>query len=278
MEKTCQGLESDSLPLAMSARPSTCASTGEQRIISTLREMLTDSRTEKAGYYVGPTDTIAFYTELMNTEMVDQTAIVTITYEYLPGPPSSFHSLTPIWLDITGCGDSEEMAKNNTAFQYTSPVWTANAAGRVMTAIGHIHDGGVNLDITKNNSTLCDCVAAYGQNSGYIDSSRMSMPGMPMANMGTHISSISECSTGQVNLGDSLTVTAFYNTTEYMPMKYTNGSLANIMGIAVLFLAQEGAVSSGSSHGAAVPMITSGPYLVAGALGIVALGFAGQLM
>jgi hypothetical protein len=262
--------------------------------------MLIDSRTDKAGYYVGPTDTIAFLTELMNTEMVNQTAIVTITYEYVPGFPSSFHKVTPIWLDITGCGtDSEEQAMNNTAFHYTSPVWTANATGRVVAAIGHIHDGGVNLDITKNNSTLCDSVAAYGQNSGYIDPSGMSMPGMPMGSMGTHISSLSQCSTGQVNLGDNLTVTAFYNTTEYKPMTDTDGSLANVMGIAVLFLAQNetytstptstsaptatgsgsgsgsgGGVSSSSSHGAAVPMITSGPFLVAGALGMVALGFA----
>jgi len=80
-----------------------------------------------------------------------------------------------------------------------------------------------------------------------------------------------------------------------MPMTDTDGSLANVMGIAVLYLAQNetytspsaptatgsgsgsgsgGGVSSSSSHGAAVPMITSGPFLVAGALGMVALGFA----
>jgi hypothetical protein len=235
----------------------------------------------------------------MNQAMVNQTAIVTVTYEYLPGLPSSFHKITPIWLDITGCGDSEEPAKNDTAFQYTSPVWTANATGRVTTAIGHLHDGGVNLDITKNNSTMCDCVAAYGQNSGYIDQSGMSMPGMPMGNMGDHISSLSECSTGQVNLGDNLTVTAYYNTSEYTPMTNTDGSLAPIMGIALLYLAQNetytststsasssptatgtgsgsgGGVSTTSSHAAAAPMITNGPFLVAGAMGaMVALGFA----
>lgn len=217
----------------------------------------------------------------MNAETVNQTAVVTITYEYLPGSPSSFHKVTPVWLDITGCGDSEEPAENNTAFNYTSPVWTANVAGRVTVAAGHIHDGGVNLDITQNNSTLCDSVAAYGQNSGYIDSSGTSMPGMPMTNMGMHISSLSECSTGQVNLGDNLTVTAFYNTTEYMPMMNSDGSLAPIMGIALLYLAQNetytstsistsaptatesgsgsgsgGRVSSRSSHAAAVPMVT----------------------
>jgi hypothetical protein len=232
----------------------------------------------------------------MNTAMVNQTAIVTITYEYLPGLPSNFHKVTPIWMDITGCGGSEAPAKNDTAFQYTSPVWTANATGRVTSAIGHLHDGGVHLDITKNNSTMCDCAAAYGQSPGYVDPSSMSMPGMPMMNMGMHISSLSECSTGQINLGDNLTVTAFYNTTEYMPMTNNDGSLAPIMGIALLYLAQNetytststsksssstptgsgsgSGVSSSSSHAAAA-MMTSGPVLVAGAMGaMVAFGFA----
>lgn len=227
--------------------------------------------------------------------MENQTAIVTITYEYLPGLPSSFYKVTPIWLDITGCGDSEMPAKNNTAFQYTSPIWTANATGRVTAGVGHLHDGGVNLVITQNNNTMCDSIAAYGQNPGYIDPSGMSMPGMTMGNMGVHISSLSECSTGQVNLGDNMTVTAFYNTTEYMPMTNTDGSLAPIMGIALLYLAQNetytststsaassptvtgsgSGVSSSSSHAAAAPMITSGPFLIAGAMGaMVALEFA----
>jgi hypothetical protein len=232
----------------------------------------------------------------MNTAMVNQTAIVTITYEYLPGLPSNFHKVTPIWMDITGCGGSEAPTKNDTAFQYTSPVWTANATGRVTSAIGHLHDGGVHLDITKNNSTMCDCAAAYGQDPGYVDPSGMNMPGMPMMNMGMHISSLSECSTGQINLGDNLTVTAFYNTTEYTPMTNTDGSLAPIMGIALLYLAQNetytiistsksssstptgsgsgSGVSSSSSHAAAA-MVTSGPVLVAGAMGaMVAFGFA----
>ena len=111
-----------------------------------------------------------------------------------------------------------------------------------------------------------------------------------MMNMGMHISSLSECSTGQINLGDKLTVTAFYNTTEYMPMTNTDGSLAPIMGIALLYLAQNetytitstsksssptgSGVSSSSSHAAAA-MVTSGPVLVAGAMGaMVAFGFA----
>jgi hypothetical protein len=52
--------------------------------------------TDKAGYHVGPNDPIIFLTELMNQASVPQTAIVTITYEYIPGLPSTFHKVTPI--------------------------------------------------------------------------------------------------------------------------------------------------------------------------------------
>ncbi|KUJ16009.1 uncharacterized protein LY89DRAFT_750161 [Mollisia scopiformis] len=251
--------------------------------------------TNTVGYYVGPEDKIGFLAELMNTEMVNQSAVVTITFEYIPGLPASFNKATPIWLDISGCGGGSDMpAKNDTAFQYTSPVWTANATGRVTCAIGHLHDGGVNLDITKNNQTACDCTSAYGQTPGYMDpmgsSGMMSMPGMTM---GTHISSITECSTGQVNLGDNMMVTAYYNTSEYEPMTNTDGTLAPIMGIGLLYLAQNEASSSGSSSTssasttatgvasstskAAGPIMTvaGGPVLFVGALGGMAvLGFA----
>lgn len=119
---------------------------------------------------------------------------------------------------------------------------------------------------------------------------------MPIINIGTHISSLLEYSTRQINAGDNLTVTAFYNTTEYMPITNTNSSLAPIIGITLLYLAQDktytstststsssptptgsgsgSGVSSSFSHAAAA-MVTSGPVLIAGAMGaMVALGFA----
>ncbi|KAE8453857.1 hypothetical protein EG329_007633 [Mollisiaceae sp. DMI_Dod_QoI] len=246
--------------------------------------------TNNAGYYIGMNDTVGLLTELMNTATVNQTAVVTITYEYLPGIPASFNKVTPVWLDIGGC-KSDEPAKNDTTFQYTSPAWTANSTGRITCAIGHLHDGGTHLDITKNNQTMCDCQTAYGQSPGYIDpmGSMMNMPGMQM---GTHISSLSECSTGQINLGDNLTVTAYYNTSEYAPMVNTDGTLAPIMGIGILYLAQNETSSSRSSSTSSTTLsstgvatstskaagcamtVASGPALFAGALGgMAALGF-----
>ena len=228
----------------------------------------------------------------MNQALANQTAVVTITFEYLPGLPTDFHEVTPVWLDIGGCGGSDEPAKNDTAFQYTSPVWTANATGQVTCVAGHLHDGGTNLDITKNSDTLCDCVAAYGQNPGYIDpaGTTMNMGGMSgsMANMGKHISSLTECSTGQINLGDTLSVTAHYNTSEYSAMIDTDGSLAPIMGIGLMYVAQNetytasatpttssGPSSSSSKAAAATSNVAGGKLWIAGTVGgMAALAFA----
>lgn len=226
----------------------------------------------------------------MNTEMVNQTAVVTIEFEYIPGLPASFSKVTPVWLDIAPCDQgSEEPAKNGT-FQYTSSPWTAPATvtGRITCAIGHVHDGGTHIDMVKNNQSMCDAIAAYGQNSGYVDpTGMMNMPGMTM---GSHISSLSECSTGQLNTGDNLTVTAYYNTTEYAPMVNTDGSLAPIMGIGILYVALNetststsissgtatatGVASSTSKAAGAIMTVAGGPALFAGAVGgMVALGF-----
>lgn len=229
----------------------------------------------------------------MNTEMVNQTAVVTITYEYIPGLPASFSKVTPVWLDIAPCDQgSEEPAKNST-FQYTSIPWTAPTTikGRITCAIGHVHDGGTHIDIAKNNQSICDVIAAYGQNPGYIDPMNSSMMDMPGMTMGSHISSLSECSAGQLNPGDNLTVTAYYNTTEYAPMTNTDGSLAPIMGIGLLYVALNetssststssgtaaaaGGASSTSKAAGAIMTLGPGPALFAGAVGgMVALGFA----
>jgi len=132
---------------------------------------------------------------------------------------------------------------------------------------------------------LSDCVAKYGQNLGYIDPTGMSVPGMTgsMANMGMHVSYLSECSTGQVKLGDNMTVTVHY--TEYIPMNNTDGSLGPIMGIALLCLAhnetyisttsdsasltRSGSRVSASTSTAAASTLTGGPFLVTGAMGVM---------
>ena len=181
--------------------------------------------------------------ELMNESPTPQDAVVTITYEYIPSPPSSFTRVKPVWLDIGGCDTADRAASPNTTFEYSSDPWTSNFAGEITCMLGHLHDGGTHLDVLKDNATVCDCIAAYGQTPGYMDSgnANMNMSGtMDMNGTSTsmeHISSISACTGGQVNVGDTWSVNAYYNTSEYTPMANTNGSLASVMGISLFYVA-----------------------------------------
>jgi hypothetical protein len=263
---------------------------------------LSTYRTDQAGYYIGPDDNFGFLVELMNMVEYSRDAVMTMTWEYIPSVPAGFDKVKPLWLDIGGCtGSSDQPAKANQAFQYTDPMpWTSNFNGRITWVGGHLHDGGVHLTVNKNNNILCDCIAAYGQSSAYVDGGSMSMSStmsgmsmrpratmsmsgmsmnssmdmsgssmdmsttkassmagiimgtstsMPMStstsmagmNMGTdtvHISSISSCSNvGIVGIGDTLSITAYYNSTKYSLMTNTDGSLAPIMGIAIAYVA-----------------------------------------
>lgn len=176
-------------------------------------------------------------------------AILTITYEFIPTVPAGFNKVQPLWLDIGGCNSSELPAQADTTFQYSSPVWTNNLTGRVTWIGGHLHDGGTHLAAMKNQDVFCDFEAEYGQNPDYIDSFPMNMSmsgmsGMSGTNMNMsmntmHVSSMSFCENkGSIAQGDKLSVTAFYNTTQYTPMTDTDGSLAPIMGISILYVAE----------------------------------------
>lgn len=69
-------------------------------------------------------------------------------------------------------------------------------------------------------------------------STSTSMAGMGMGADTIHISSISSCSNmGTIGVGDTLSITAYYNSTEYALMTNTNGSFAPIMGIAIAYVA-----------------------------------------
>lgn len=256
---------------------------------------LIEGRTNPAGYFVGPNDKIALLVELMNQAMESQTAVLTITYEYIPSRPSTFNKITPVWLDIGTCHNPDLPAKKNTTFQYTSSAWSANVAGWITCGIGHLHDGGTHLKVSGNNNTICDAKASYGQSPGFVDpAGSMDMMNMgagmvsPMSNMGKHISSISPCDHSQVNLGDTMSVAAYYNTSEYQAMANTDGGLEGIMGIALLYVAvnETATTTAGASTTSSVPTfsstngaasVTVRPASVAGVLsGILALGFVCQ--
>ncbi|TKA80773.1 hypothetical protein B0A49_00510 [Cryomyces minteri] len=215
---------------------------------------ITVNGTNHAGYYLGPSDNVGMLVELMNQGATEQTAFLTITYEYVPSFPAQWYKVNPVWLDIQSCNGSEAPAQANATFALSmQPPWTSNFTGRITSMIGHLHDGGTHIEVTKNNTVICNCVATYGQNPAYTDaanSSMMAMPGMPASSM-QRISSISTCDSGTVNVGDQFSVNAYYNTSQYSPMLNTDGSLTPIMGISLFYVAvnETGSTPTGTTTG-----------------------------
>jgi hypothetical protein len=219
--------------------------------------------TQKAGYFLNGTDDIAILAELMNETEEPRDAVVTITFEYIPTVPSGFDLVTPLWLDIGNCTTSDMPAQANTTFKYSSAPWTSDISGRILDVAGHIHDGGTHIEVFQNDKLICNCSAAYGQSEGYIETTPMNMSMMNMnMDMGmdmVHISSIASCSNdGTLKRGDTLGVTAHYNTSEYAPMMNVDGSLAPIMGISLLYVATGSNSSTAPSVSSTAPGTPSG--------------------
>jgi hypothetical protein len=249
--------------LEMSVLPSTSAQTGKYTLHNPPSPFLTILSTDQAGYYVAPDDSFAYVIELMNMAMTPQQAMLTVTWEYIQSLPTGFDQVTALWLDIGGCDNSSDQpAKNDAAFSYTSPPWVSDLSGRITFMGAHLHDGGTHLEIQNNDTLECDCVAEYGQSPEYIGddmpmgaaSTTMSMS-MPMPttykppNPSIHLSNISTCTNhGSINPGDSWTITAYYNGTEHAFMESSaNGSLAPIMGIAILYVADNNLTSTATN-------------------------------
>jgi hypothetical protein len=199
--------------------------------------------TEKAGYYILPNENVAFNVELMNMVDEPRDAYMTMTYEYIEGMPSGFSNVKSLWFDIGGCGSSELPAKPNAHFDYSSPLWTvpSGVGGKVTFIAGHLHDGGTRLEVMRNGGLECESVAKYGceKMEGELEKRHgHDMPGMNMTGM--HISSMSSCKdVGKVKPGDEWTITAHYNTALHEPMVNSDGSLEPIMGIALVYVAEE---------------------------------------
>jgi len=171
--------------------------------------------------------------ELMNMNDEPRDAILTLTYEYIPSVPSGFDKVKSYWLDIGGCRSSEFPAESNAIFQYSSPPWKSHSAGRITFIASHLHDGGTHIEVKKNCKVICDAKAVYGLCDSGVDSISTN------ANM-MHISSISECTDlGSVQPGDEWSITAYYDTSKHSPMTNMDGSLEPVMGISLIFVAEQ---------------------------------------
>ncbi|KUJ20510.1 uncharacterized protein LY89DRAFT_730547 [Mollisia scopiformis] len=188
--------------------------------------------TKEAGYHLTPTSTLLLTTELMNETPHPTFVYITVTYEYIPSPPPTFRPVKIVWLDIGSCSESEyPVPVDETAFSITAAPWIADISGDVLFAAAHPHDGGVELEVLRGGEGFCTSMATYGGTEGYREGDGME-----------HISSMSVCTgLGRMDVGAEWGVVARYDLNEHAPMVGLEVIPEPIMGIALLYVAQDGA-------------------------------------
>jgi hypothetical protein len=215
----------------------------------------------KWGYHLKSSDKYGFIVDLMNMNAEDKTVYLTMTYDFLEGPlPSGWDDVKVVWFDANQCGTSEvRPPKQNGQFTISSYKWTPNFTGKILGVGGHLHDGGVALDIKYGSGqTLCSSKAKYSETAEYRQGG---MAGMGHGSSGgghshsgsDHISSMSTCYLGVADLpvktlskDQSWYIEGKYDYNQFAGMKDPSGWQSEVMAIALMYVAVTPGVTSSS--------------------------------
>jgi hypothetical protein len=161
------------------------------------------------GYKIGSSESWNTVIELMNWETEAKTVKLKMTYEYATGADhSSREALRPVWLDVAQCSLTSHYSVPSGEESDTHYNWKASFGGELIAAAGHIHDHGVNIELTNESdkgSLLCDSVAGYGGEGYETPDERL------------HVSSMSLCTGEPVDTfskNDTLRLHSIYDVPE----------------------------------------------------------------
>jgi hypothetical protein len=197
---------------------------------------------KNTAYFIGKEDKFRFIVDMMNMNMEDRTMYLTMTYEFVDGPlPSGWKSIKPIWLDVNQCGTSEVHAPHaDQKFTITSKPWTPNIEGDIAFTIGHLHDGGLNLEFFTNDKTMqCDSVAKYGEKPEFVYAGNTKMMNGDLLAK-EHISTMTTCThdnsaVKRVEKNQTWTIKGHYDYGKRAG-NIADGEQMDIMGLGIVFV------------------------------------------
>lgn len=197
---------------------------GERFFASGNERTAVDIESLPYGYKVASSETWNMVIDLMNWETTSKTVKLKMTYKYATGSDHTSRApVRPVWLDLDQCSlDSEVSVPSGESDSHYD--WKATFSGKLIGAAGHIHDHGVNVELT-NESTggtlLCNSVAGYGG------------PGYETPDGRKHISSMGVCTGNPISTiskGQTIRLHAIYNVPE------GHHEIDDAMGIAIAFI------------------------------------------
>jgi len=175
------------------------------------------------GYVINKSEAWNMVLHLANWESTAKTVYIKMTWKYATGSDAESRSgLRPVWLDEDGCS-LDSLITIPTGESDTHYDWEATFGGELIAAAGHMHDYGVNVELTNQSEggeLLCDSVAGFG-GTGYVTPDEFE-----------HISSMGVCSgepVGTLSEGDTLRLHTIYN-------NETEESIEDAMGIMIAYI------------------------------------------
>ena len=161
------------------------------------------------GYKVNSTETWNMVFDLMNWQTTSKTVKIRVTWKYATGTDhTSRAALRPVWMDANQCSLNSYI-EVPTGLSDTHYDWKSTFGGKLIAAAGHIHDHGVNIELTNKTageSLLCNSVAGYG-GPGY----ETHLDGRK------HVSSMGVCTgnpVATITKGDTIRLHGIYNVPE----------------------------------------------------------------
>jgi len=123
------------------------------------------------GYHIDRSESWNQVVDLMNWATESKTVKIRITWKYATGSDATSRTdVRPLWLDADGCSTdsliSVPLGLSDTHRDISAPI-----GGRVIGVAGHIHDHGINVELTNRSAgeaLICNSVARYGETPDYI--------------------------------------------------------------------------------------------------------------
>jgi hypothetical protein len=195
----------------------------------------------KSGFYL-PADTKgAFNALLWNGQPAAKEAYVTVDYQYLPGaPPAGFARERTVWMSIGqgNCGPDDNEQSRGAAdftppskdkFTVTSTEWVSPYEGTLLGTIGHMHDGGSNIEFLHNDVTVCESKPLYDAAMQVKDTA-----------MFTTLKSMSHCELSrEVKKGDVFHIRVSYDFKGAPGLMEDDGTMSTVMGAGTLYIAEK---------------------------------------
>jgi Stress up-regulated Nod 19 len=123
------------------------------------------------GYAIGSSEQWNQVVDLMNWATESKTVKIRITWKYATGSDATSRTnVRPLWLDADGCSTDSLISvpegRSDTHRDISAPI-----GGRVIGVAGHIHDHGINVELTNRSAgeaLICNSIARYGETPDYI--------------------------------------------------------------------------------------------------------------